>query len=67
MERLKKVLDFLNILDDTGRLSITNISAIVLIAKLALTANPDLVTVGSTAIGLLNYAHKRYINAQGPG
>ncbi len=61
-----KVLDFCNLLDDSGRLSITNIAAIVLVTKLALTGNPDLATVGSTALGLLNYAHKRYVNSQ-PG
>jgi hypothetical protein len=61
MATIKKLLDFLNLLDDSGRLSITNVSAIVLVAKLALTSNPDLATVGSTAIGLLNYMHKRSV------
>ena len=56
-----KLLDFCNLLDDSGRLSITNIAAIVLVAKLALTSNPDLATVGSTALGLLNYMHKRMV------
>lgn len=59
METLKKILAFFNLLDNNGNVSITNVSAIILITKLALTSNPDLATVGSTAIALLNYAHKR--------
>ena len=56
-----KILDFLNVLDDSGRLSITNIAAMSLIAKLVFTSNPDLSTIGATAVGILNYMHKRQV------
>ncbi len=57
---IKKVLAFLNVLDYNGTsLSITNIAVIAMITKLVLTSNPDLATVGVTAVSFLNYMHKR--------
>ncbi len=61
IDLIKKVLAFCNVLDDNGGLSITNISVIVLVTKLAITSNPDLATVGTTVIAMLNYMHKRSV------
>lgn len=59
MNRLLRLLDFLNLTDDAGNLSITNISVILMVSKLVLTSNPDLATIGVTAVSFLNYMHKR--------
>lgn len=60
---LLKILAFLNVLDYNGCLSISNIAVIALISKLVLTSNPDIATVGITAVSILNYMHKRSSNA----
>jgi len=59
MDRFIKFLDFLNILDYNKRISLTNLALIVLVGKLAISQSPDLVTVGSVAIAMANYMHKR--------
>lgn len=65
MRYLLKILAFLNVLDYTGTsISITNLAVIALVSKLVLTNNPDIATVGVTAVSILSYAHKRSINAK---
>jgi len=64
---IKKILDFCNVLDDTGRLSITNVAVMGLVGKLIITSNPDLATVGTTIIALVNYMHKRSVNNASSG
>lgn len=57
---MKKVLTFLNLLDATGNLSISNVAVCVCIAKLAMAHPFSLTEVGALLVSLLNYAHKRY-------
>ena len=61
---MKKVLTFLNLLDASGNLSISNVAVCVCIAKLALAHPFQLSELGALMMSLLNYGHKRYINAQ---
>lgn len=63
---IKKVLTFLNLLDNTGNLSISNVAVIVCITKMALVT--QLSGVDSVALigTLLNYAHKRIVNDNQP-
>lgn len=62
MKYTLRVLDFLNILDYSKRLSLTNISLVLLVGKLLVTPNPDFAVVGSVIIAFANYAHKRSTN-----
>jgi hypothetical protein len=59
---VKQVLTFLNLLDNGGNLSITNVAVIIAITKMAMSAQ----LTGCDVAGLLgvlgNYAHKRYIS-----
>ncbi len=64
MVKFKQILNFLNLLDDSGRLSITNLAVMVALAKLGVShTNP--VDVGVLFTSILNYGHKRLVNAQG--
>lgn len=64
MIKILKVLKFLNLLDDSGCLSITNLAVIIAIIKMA-SSHVAPVDAGALFASLLNYAHKRYTNAQG--
>ena len=57
-----KVLDFFSLLSDDGRLSITNIAVIILLAKIA-SAPINWQVVAGLFVTLLGYAHKRSVNA----
>ncbi len=57
-----KILDFLNILDYSGRISLTNLALISLVGKLLISPNPDFATIGSVVVAMANYMHKRSIN-----
>ena len=59
---LKRLATFLNLLDNDGNLSITNIAVIVGITKMALAHQFSGVDATSLVATLLNYAHKRVIN-----
>lgn len=60
-----KILQFLNILDDSGNLSITNCALIAFLVKILLSPQLD----GPSVVGLVgllaNYCHKRQVNNQG--
>ena len=58
-----KILQYLNLLDSEGRLSITNLSVIVVLIKLAIISNPSIAETGALFATLLSYAHKRHVNA----
>ncbi len=62
MSYILKTLDFFNILDYSRRISLTNISLMLLVGKLLVTPNPDFAVVGSVIIAFANYAHKRSTN-----
>lgn len=54
------VLRFLNLVDRSCNLSITNIALIVLITKLALAPQFSIPEVAAFFMALLNYGHKRH-------
>jgi hypothetical protein len=60
---MKKIAEFLNILDAAGKLSVTNTAVYVVLVKLALVANPGIAETGALLIAIANYGHKRYTNA----
>lgn len=60
-----KLLAFLNVLDDSNRLSITNLALIGLIMKMILASNVDWPSIVAVVAAFGNYSHKRSINAQG--
>lgn len=62
---MNKVLSFLNLLDDSGNLSITNIAVIVCVVKMATSAQFSGAEVGALMATLLNYIHKRAVNNTG--
>lgn len=64
MVKLLRLLKFLNLLDATGSLSLTNVAVIIAIVKMA-SSHSAPVDAGALFASLLNYAHKRYTNAQG--
>lgn len=59
---MKRVLSFLNLLDTSGNLSITNIAVIVGITKMAFASQFSSVDAVALVGTLLNYAHKRTVN-----
>ena len=56
----RKILNFFQLADRAGNLSISNIAVIVLITKIALAATIDWGVVSGLLITLLNYGHKRH-------
>ena len=59
---MRRVLDFLCLLDNAGNLSLTNLAVIVGITKMALASSFSGVDATALIGTLLNYAHKRYVN-----
>ena len=59
---MKRVLTFLNLLDNGGNLSITNIAVLICLYKIAASAQFSGTEVGALVATLLNYAHKRLVN-----
>lgn len=57
-----RILGFLNLLDDGGNLSITNIGVYALICKFLISAHADWPSSVALIGTLLNYAHKRQVN-----
>ncbi len=60
---MQRLLSFLNLLDASGNLSITNIAVIVGITKMAFAHQFSGVDATALVGTLLNYAHKRYENS----
>lgn len=60
-----KILAFLNLLDDSNRLSITNIALIGLLIKMCVASNTDWPSMVAVITAFGNYAHKRVVNSQG--
>lgn len=59
---MKRILTFLNLLDNGGNLSITNIAVLLCLYKIAVAAQFSGTEVGALVATLLNYAHKRAVN-----
>lgn len=62
---MKQVLTFLNLLDNGGNLSITNVAVLICLYKIAASAQFSGTEVGALIATLMNYAHKRLINSGG--
>lgn len=60
---MKRLLTFLNLLDNSGNLSITNVAVIICLVKIAMASQFSGTEVGALVATLLNYSHKRFINA----
>lgn len=60
-----RILSFLNLLDDSNRLSITNIALIGLILKMVCASNVDWPSIVAVIAAFGNYSHKRIVNSQG--
>jgi hypothetical protein len=59
MKLVIDLLKFLNLLDRSGNISITNVAVTILVSKLAFTQDPSLVDLGGVLMALLTYMHKR--------
>ena len=59
-----KTLKFLNLLDSSGCLSLTNLAVYIAMFKMA-SSHAAPIDAGALFASLLNYAHKRYTNSQG--
>lgn len=64
MNYIKKALKFLNLVDRSGNLSITNIAVIVCITKIAMAPEFSMAEIGALLVSLMNYAHKRVETAK---
>lgn len=60
----KQLFAFFQLTDDRGRLSITNIATMVVIAKIALAVSIDWGVISALLITLLNYSHKRHVGCR---
>lgn len=60
---MKRLLTFLNLLDNSGNLSITNVAVIICLVKIAMASQFSGTEVGALVATLLNYSHKRFVNA----
>lgn len=60
---MKRLLTFLNLLDNSGNLSITNVAVIICLVKIAMASQFSGTEVGALIATLLNYSHKRFVNA----
>lgn len=55
------ILAFLRLTDENNQLSLTNISLMVVVVKIALTPQASLPDLGALLLGLANYAHKKVL------
>lgn len=62
MNIVLKILDFCNLLDYSGKLSITNIALIGLICKMVFASNVDWPSIVAVIAAFSNYAHKRVVS-----
>ena len=60
--KLVAFLDWLNLLDYSGKLSITNCAVILLLVKIAHAPALDWTVVSALLVTLLSYSHKRHEN-----
>lgn len=59
MQKLLTILNFLNILDSEGRLSITNLGLICLLIKVMISPDADWSSIVAIVVAFANYMHKR--------
>ena len=60
--KLEKVLDFFRIIDRSNKLSITNLAVYIVMFKIAVSQEFNLVDAGALLIALLNYSGKKVID-----
>lgn len=60
----KPILQFLNVVDRKGNLSITNVAVIIVVTKIAIAQSVGITEAGALLITLLNYGHKRQEDAK---
>lgn len=58
-DKALELLDFANLLDQSGKLSITNVGLIVLLARVAIAPQLDWASVTTLALAFANYMQKR--------
>jgi len=58
-ERILKALDFCNLLDLQGKISLTNLGLVLLLGRIALAPALDWASVTTLALAFANYMHKR--------
>lgn len=61
-EQLKKVANFLQLLDSNQKLSVTNLAVYIVLFKIATAQDFNLVDAGALFVALLNYSGKKVIN-----
>ena len=54
------ILNFLNLLDRSNNISISNVAVIIVVTKIAFTPALGIAEAGALLLTLLNYSHKRY-------
>ena len=62
MKKIKKRLDFFNVLDYNGKVSITNVAMIGLFTKVMMAPTIDYPSVVALVTVCLNYVHKRGVS-----
>ena len=66
MKFIKRALDWLNITDISGRLSISNVVVYAILTKIAINPHISLADGAIFGLALLNYAYKRYVVSKEP-
>lgn len=65
MHRIKRVINWLNLLDLEGKLSLTNVALVALVIKMLVSPNLDWPAVVTLITVFANYMHKRQaVNGQ---
>lgn len=62
----KKALDFLRITDDEGKVSLTNLGVIIILAKVGISSECNMSEIVALMGVLLNYSWKKFIKSKEP-
>ena len=63
MEKMFKILNFLRITDDSNRLSITNITVMLMMYKIISTPALSMQDIAIAIVPLFNYAYKKKLES----
>lgn len=63
-EKITHYLNFLSLIDKEGKLSISNLAVLVVLAKLIFSPSESITEAGTLFTVIGNYAYKRYVNSQ---
>lgn len=64
MDKLLKIGKFIRLIDESNRLSLTNIALMIGLYKIASTNGVNLNDAGLLFATLANYAHKKYLSKE---